>query len=118
MRQPGQLKPLVSVVMPTHDRPVWFAEALASVRKGEFDDYEIVVTNNGDPHRHEATIQDRGFAGGATLGVNDRKLPGRPFGGVGGMLRSCDDDRWSLTTTLVPPLEVIPRRFSSLIITS
>ncbi len=40
--------PLVSVVVPTHNRPHMLAEALASVRAQTFSDYEIIVVSNGE----------------------------------------------------------------------
>src|SRR5262249_61213009 len=41
--------PTVSVVLPTHNRPIWLAEALTSVLDGQFQDLEVVVSNNGNP---------------------------------------------------------------------
>jgi O-antigen biosynthesis protein len=35
--------PLVSVVVPTHNRPDMLREAIASVRAQSFTDYEIIV---------------------------------------------------------------------------
>ncbi len=43
--------PLVSVVVPTHNRPEMLAEALASVRAQTFTDYEIIVVSNGEGNR-------------------------------------------------------------------
>src|SRR5260370_823595 len=40
--------PLVSVIIPTHNRPGMLAEALASVRAQTFTDYEIIVVSNGE----------------------------------------------------------------------
>ena len=40
--------PLVSVVVPTHNRPEMLAEALASVRAQTFTDYEVIVVSNGE----------------------------------------------------------------------
>jgi len=40
--------PLVSVVIPTHNRPAMLAEAIASVRAQTFSDYEIIVVSNGE----------------------------------------------------------------------
>ena len=42
-------EPCVSVLVPTHNRPQWLAEALDSVLRGEFADLEVVVSNNGRP---------------------------------------------------------------------
>jgi len=40
--------PLISVVIPTHNRPVLLAEALASVRAQTFRNYEVIVVSNGE----------------------------------------------------------------------
>jgi len=40
--------PLVSVVVPTHNRPEMLAETLASVQAQTFVDYEIIVVSNGE----------------------------------------------------------------------
>jgi glycosyltransferase involved in cell wall biosynthesis len=40
--------PLVSVVVPTHNRPEILAEALSSVRRQTFTDYDIIVVSNGE----------------------------------------------------------------------
>jgi glycosyltransferase involved in cell wall biosynthesis len=42
-------EPCVSVLLPTHNRPQWLAEALNSVLTGDFADLEVVVSNNGRP---------------------------------------------------------------------
>jgi glycosyltransferase involved in cell wall biosynthesis len=40
--------PVVSVIVPTHNRPNLLAETLASVRAQTFTDYEIIVVSNGE----------------------------------------------------------------------
>jgi glycosyltransferase involved in cell wall biosynthesis len=40
--------PLVSVVVPTHNRPEMLAQALASVQAQTFTDYEVIVVSNGE----------------------------------------------------------------------
>ena len=41
--------PLVSVVVPTHNRPEMLDEAVASVRaQKSFSDYEIIIASNGE----------------------------------------------------------------------
>jgi glycosyltransferase involved in cell wall biosynthesis len=50
--------PLVSVVIPTRDRPDLLREALDSVRAQSFTDYEIVVVVNGpDNPQTPATLE-------------------------------------------------------------
>jgi glycosyltransferase involved in cell wall biosynthesis len=48
--------PLVSVIVPTHNRPEMLSEALASVRAQTFVDYEIIVVSNGE------TPENRGLS--------------------------------------------------------
>jgi glycosyltransferase involved in cell wall biosynthesis len=40
--------PTVSVIVPTHNRPEFLSEALASVRTQTFTDYETIVISNGE----------------------------------------------------------------------
>lgn len=40
--------PLVSVVIPTHNRPEMLREALESVKAQTFTDYEIIIVSNGE----------------------------------------------------------------------
>jgi glycosyltransferase involved in cell wall biosynthesis len=40
--------PTISVVVPTHNRPVMLAEAIASVRNQTFTDFEVIVVSNGE----------------------------------------------------------------------
>jgi len=42
------MRPLISVIIPTHNRPQMLAEALASVRSQTYSDFEIVVVSNGE----------------------------------------------------------------------
>lgn len=46
--------PRFSVVMPTRDRPDLFRAALASVTAQVFDDFEIVVVDDGSANEHQA----------------------------------------------------------------
>ena len=54
--------PLVSVVIPTHNRPDLLVEAIASVHAQKFDDYEIIVVSNGEGNdrRSQKVAQTRG----------------------------------------------------------
>src|SRR5262245_46128581 len=47
--------PLVSVVIPTHNRPQFLAEAIASVRAQTFVNYEIIVVSNGESEANRRT---------------------------------------------------------------
>jgi glycosyltransferase involved in cell wall biosynthesis len=107
--------PSVSVVLPTHNRPVWLRTALASVLEGEFEDFEVIVSNNGRAeHTRELAAQ-----------VDDpriRWIEQPPSGMLEHFLAALslargryvaalhDDDWWHprLLATLVPPLEADP----------
>jgi glycosyltransferase involved in cell wall biosynthesis len=109
-------EPLVSVVLPTHNRPVWLAEALTSVLEGEFTDFEVVVSNNGNPddtRRLQARIDDprvRWIAQDAAPGGLQNFLAGLAAARGKYVAPLHDDDRWSprFLAILVPPLERHP----------
>jgi glycosyltransferase involved in cell wall biosynthesis len=109
-------QPLVSVVLPTHNRPVWLAEALTSVLDGEFADFEVVVSNNGNPEdtrRLEAHINDprvRWLEQDAAPGGLENFLAGLAAARGKYVAPLHDDDRWSprFLANLVPPLERHP----------
>jgi glycosyltransferase involved in cell wall biosynthesis len=109
-------QPLVSVVLPTHNRPVWLAEALTSVLDGEFADFEVVVSNNGNPEdtrRLEARIDDprvRWIEQDPALGGLENFLAGLAAARGTYVAPLHDDDRWSprFLAILVPPLERHP----------
>jgi glycosyltransferase involved in cell wall biosynthesis len=57
--------PLVSVIVPTHNRPDMLAEALASVRAQTFTDCEIIVISNGE----HPDMSGRSFAAAKQAGA-------------------------------------------------
>jgi glycosyltransferase involved in cell wall biosynthesis len=110
------VRPLVSVVLPTHNRPAWLAEALTSVLQGEFGDFEVIVSNNGDPEdtrRLRTVLEDsrvRWVEQAPSVGMLDNFLAalGLARGKYVAVLH--DDDRWSerFLATLVAQLEAHP----------
>jgi glycosyltransferase involved in cell wall biosynthesis len=121
MRAPGSddaamAQPMVSIVLPTHNRPVWLAEALTSVLDGELDDLEVVVSNNGNPQHSRvlrAKVGDRRvrwLEQDPTLSPVDNFLAGLAVARGRYVAPLHDDDRWSprFLAALVPPLERHP----------
>jgi glycosyltransferase involved in cell wall biosynthesis len=110
------MEPLVSVVLPTHNRPDWLAEALRSVLDGEFGDFEVVVSNNGDPahtRKLAAAIRDtrvRWIEQPADLGMLPNFLAALSLARGEYVAVLHDDDWWSprFLGALVPPLERHP----------
>jgi glycosyltransferase involved in cell wall biosynthesis len=109
-------RPMVSIVLPTHNRPIWLAEALASVLDGQFEDLEVVVSNNGNPddtRSLQRRIRDprvRWLEQDPTLGPVENFLAGLAVARGRYVAPLHDDDRWSprFLATLVPPLERHP----------
>jgi glycosyltransferase involved in cell wall biosynthesis len=56
---------LISVVIPTHNRPEMLAEALASVRAQTFKDYEAIVISNGESEDSRRASREVAAAQGA-----------------------------------------------------
>lgn len=110
------MAPLVSVVLPTHNRPDWLAEALASVLQGELADLEVLVSNNGDPEdtrRLAEVVTDprvRWLEQDQSLGMTENFRAGlaEARGTYAALLH--DDDRWSprFLAVLVGALERDP----------
>lgn len=68
--------PLVSVVIPTHNRPELLAEALASVNAQTFTDYEIIVVANGEaPDMGKASRELAGRHGARYFALEKGSLP-------------------------------------------
>jgi glycosyltransferase involved in cell wall biosynthesis len=109
-------EPCVSVVLPTHNRPEWLAEALDSVLSGDFRDLEVVVSNNGRPEdtRNLARVvgdpRVRWLEQDQSLGMLENFLGAlsQARGTYVALLH--DDDRWlpGFLAALVPPLERRP----------
>jgi glycosyltransferase involved in cell wall biosynthesis len=108
-------RPSVSVVLPTHNRPVWLEQAVRSVLDGEYDDVEVIVSNNGDPahtlHLREQ-IDDRRvrWIERAPSGILDNVLSALSIAEGAYVAVLHDDDWWhpKLLATLVPPLDAHP----------
>jgi glycosyltransferase involved in cell wall biosynthesis len=89
--------PLVSVVVPTHNRPNLLAEALASVRAQTFKDYEVIVISNGESDDSRRASREVAAAHGAAyFDISEGNVAAaRNFGvarGKGEWIAFLDDD--------------------------
>lgn len=105
--------PRVSVIITTRDRPVYLAEAIKSVLAGEFQDFEIIVTDDAGVSENrqvaegfgDARIRYRRNAVCLQSAQNHREAARVARGEYIAILN--DDDAWEphLLATLVPLLE-------------
>jgi glycosyltransferase involved in cell wall biosynthesis len=92
--------PIISVVIPTRNRPAMLNEALASVRAQTFTDYEIIVVSNGESAEMRRKSRCVAYAAGAMYFALDQgNVPAARNFGIGrakgewvAMLD--DDDLW------------------------
>jgi glycosyltransferase involved in cell wall biosynthesis len=101
--------------MPTHDRPIWLEGALKSVLAGAFEDFEIIVSNNGRP---EHTRQLRKRIDDGRIRWIERSVCTGPENFLSALSLARgryvavlhDDDWWDPRhlATLIPPLEARP----------
>jgi glycosyltransferase involved in cell wall biosynthesis len=114
--------PLVSVIIPSHNRPEWLAAALASVRAQTFTDYEIIVVSNGESveaqHKSRCAAQVKGAI---YFALDDGNLPAaRNFGvtqASGEWLAFLDDDDVWLPTKLERQLAAARRTGAEMVTT-
>lgn len=68
------MRPCVSVIIPSHNRPALLREAVASVRNQTFSDWEIVIVDDGSQPAVDAESLRRDFASQIRVVRNDQPL--------------------------------------------
>jgi glycosyltransferase involved in cell wall biosynthesis len=116
MMEHGDPEPLVSVVIPTYNRPDYLREALSSVVAQRYRNLEIIVQDNASPADIEAVVE--GFHDPRIRFVRNAENIGQfanfatVFRRATGKYVAClsDDDIWEedYLSTLVPRLEADP----------
>ena len=111
-----KVQPLVSVVVPTFDRPDYLRLAVASVVAQTYENLEIIVQDNGSP-QHPATVLASVRDPRLIICRNERNI-GQTPNILAGVARASgkyvailgDDDLWdpSFIATLVDPMESDP----------
>jgi hypothetical protein len=108
-------RPAVSVVLPTHNRPIWLRGALTSVLEGDFEDFEVIVSNNGqveDTRQLAEEIDDVRvrWIEQPRCEILEHLLKALPLARGRYVAILHDDDWWdpNLLTSLISPLEAHP----------
>lgn len=101
---PDVAQPAVSVVIPTHNRPQLLARAIRSVLDQTFQDFEIIVVDDGFEKSAEAAVKD----------FNDPRLRylknGTPLGGGATRNRGIDAARADIVAFLDDDDEWLPEK--------
>ncbi|NJN87610.1 MAG: glycosyltransferase family 2 protein [Leptolyngbyaceae cyanobacterium SL_7_1] len=108
--------PLVSIVIPTYDRPDYLREALQSAVQQTYQSIEIIVSDNGSPTSPEALVQSfqderiRFWRNQTNIGMFANTMNALKLARGKYVALLHDDDRWEPTflEKLVPPLETYP----------
>jgi glycosyltransferase involved in cell wall biosynthesis len=114
--------PLVSVVVPTHNRPETLTEALASVRAQTFTDYEIIVVSNEDDALRRQSLAVATAHGARYFWMPEGNLPAaRNFGieqSKGEWIAFLDDDDLWLPNKLERQLAEAERTRADMIVSA
>lgn len=108
--------PLVSVVIPTYRRPQYLIEAIQSVVAQDFQDWRLVVHDDGATAENRAIVEGFGDArivhrvNPRRLGIGANKFSGWQAANGRYVANLDDDDVWAphFLSTLVPVLEANP----------
>jgi glycosyltransferase involved in cell wall biosynthesis len=111
-----QQMPLVSVIIPTYNRPKYLREAIASVLRQTYTNFEIIVSDDGSAESPEAIVtsfQDARirFRRNATnLGIGWNATYAFQAANGSYVASLNDDDMWNedFLEKLVPPLQANP----------
>lgn len=111
----GELKnaPLVSVIIPTYNRPEYLKQAIASAVSQTYQNIEIIVSDNCSPENPQALVESfedpriRFWRQPQNLGMIANQMHGFKMARGKYVASLHDDDMWNrdFLAKLVPPLE-------------
>ncbi|MBE9197786.1 MULTISPECIES: glycosyltransferase family 2 protein [unclassified Nodularia (in: cyanobacteria)] len=111
----GELKnePLVSVIIPTYNRPEYLKQAIASAVSQTYRNIEIIVSDNCSPENPQSLVESfedpriRFWRQPQNLGMIANQMHGFKMAGGKYVASLHDDDMWNrdFLAKLVPPLE-------------
>ena len=106
-------KPLVSVIIPTYNRPEYLKQAIASAVNQTYENIEIIVCDNCSPENPQAIVESFGdtrirfWRQPQNLGMIANQMYGFKMAQGKYVASLHDDDMWNqdFLAKLVPPLE-------------
>jgi glycosyltransferase involved in cell wall biosynthesis len=109
-------EPLVSVVIPTYNRPEYLKQAIASAVKQTYQNLEIIVSDNCSPENPQAIVESfndsriRFWRHPQNIGMIANQMYGFKMAQGKYVASLHDDDMWNedFLAKLVPPLEENP----------
>ncbi|QIR38425.1 glycosyltransferase family 2 protein [Tolypothrix sp. PCC 7910] len=112
----NEQQPLVSVIIPTYNRPQYLKQAIASAVKQTYQNLEIIVSDNCSPENPQAIVESFGDARikfvrhSQNLGMFNNQMYGFKIARGKYVASLHDDDLWheDFLAKLVPILEAHP----------
>ncbi|WYM02699.1 MAG: glycosyltransferase family 2 protein [Gloeotrichia echinulata CP02] len=109
-------QPLVSVIIPTYNRPEYLQQAIASAIGQSYQNIEIIVTDNSSPENPQKIVESFGdsrirfWRQPQNLGMLANQMYGFKIARGKYVASLHDDDMWNedFLEKLVPPLEANP----------
>jgi glycosyltransferase involved in cell wall biosynthesis len=109
-------QPLLSVIIPTYNRPEYLKQAIASAVNQTFDDIEIIVSDNCSPQNPQAIVESfndsriRFSRNSSNLGMFANTIKAFRMARGKYVASLLDDDMWEkdFLAKLIPPLEANP----------
>lgn len=110
------LEPLVSVIIPTYNRPEYLKQAIASAVQQTYQNIEIIVSDNCSPENPQAIVESFGdsrirfWRQRQNIGMIANQLSAFKMARGKYVASLHDDDMWNedFLAKLVPPLEANP----------
>lgn len=103
--------PLVSIIIPTYDRPKFLSQTLESIKSQTFNDYEVIVVDDGSPNE-EGKLVCQPYPKVRYIRIENSGGPAKPrntgiANAIGNYLAFVDDDDLWISTKLAKQVEIL-----------